>query len=324
MNVVPTEFVRVMPDGLRRFVSQVFAAVGVPKDQADLLADLLVATDLRGVFSHGTRQTVGYARLLREGKLNPRPQVRVVKEDSSTAVLDGDGGLGHFASWRAAHMAVEKAKAVGLGAVTTRNHNHFGAAGKYSRVASDAGYVGLALSACYHPLRPDQTVLCAGMGSPMSFAFPGGSGPPMVLDMGTGFQPWSTEDFEEAFRQTPAGFFKGLGLGVVCQLLAGVMAGVWELEAEGRPWPMVNQGSFILAIDISRFTPVEDFRAAMDAFTARASQMTPAPGYDRADLPGALEWERERQWSVEGIPVGPEHQQNLETAGSEAGVATPF
>ena len=146
----------------------------------------------------------------------------------------------------------------------------------------------------------------------------------MVLDIATGFEPWSTEDLEEAFKRTPTGFFKGLGLGVVCQLLAGVMAGVWALEARGRPWPMVNQGSFILAIDISRFTPVEDFKTAMDAFTARASQMLPAPGYDRADLPGALEWERERKWSVEGIPVGPEHQEALKTAGSEAGVATPF
>jgi LDH2 family malate/lactate/ureidoglycolate dehydrogenase len=110
MNVVPTEFVRVMPDQLRGFVSEVFAKVGVPQEQAELLAQLLVATDLRGVFSHGTRQTVGYARLVREGKLNPRPQVRAVKEDASTAMLDGDGGLGHFASWRAAHMAVEKGK----------------------------------------------------------------------------------------------------------------------------------------------------------------------------------------------------------------------
>jgi hypothetical protein len=57
---------------------------------------------------------------------------------------------------------------------------------------------------------------------------------------------------------------------------------------------------------------------------ARASKMTPAPGYERADLPGALEWEREKQWSAEGIPVGPEHQENLRTAGLEAGVTTPF
>ena len=324
MNVVPTEFTRVMPDALRAFVAALFGKVGVLEADAALMAELLVTTDLRGVFSHGTRQAPGYAGLLRDRKLNPRPQVCVVQESPATAVLDGDGGLGHFASWRAAHLAVEKAKAIGLGAVTTRNHHHFGAAGKYTRVASDAGLVGFAVSAHVPAMSPGQMVLTAGGGSPMSFAVPAGDGPSLVLDMGANFYSRRAGDFDDVFEKMPAAFFKGLGLGAVCQALGGILAGTWTVEAEGRAWPAVNQGAFILAVDISRFAPPEVFRAQMDDYVARARAMRPFPGCDRTDLPGGLEWERERAWAETGIPVGPEHRARLEAASEELGVRAPF
>jgi LDH2 family malate/lactate/ureidoglycolate dehydrogenase len=185
MNVVPNEFVRVKPDDLKGFIRALFRKADVPEAGAALMADLLVATDLRGVFSHGTRQAPGYASLLKQRKLNPNPQVRVLQESPVTAVLDGDGSLGHFACWQAAHLAVERAKTVGLGAVATRNHHHFGAAGVYSRVASEAGCVGFAVSSHLRSPAPEQQIMSAGGASPMSFAIPSGSEPPLALDMAT-------------------------------------------------------------------------------------------------------------------------------------------
>ena len=94
MNVPPVEAVRVPPAALQQFVEAILAAVGMEAEHASLLAHLLVTNDLRGVFSHGTRQVATYARDLRAGTLNPRPQIRVRDETPTTFAVDGDGGPG--------------------------------------------------------------------------------------------------------------------------------------------------------------------------------------------------------------------------------------
>ncbi len=324
MNVVPTEFVRVMPDDFKAFIGELFRKVDVSEDDAALMADLLVGTDLRGVFSHGSRQARGYLGLLKERKLNPRPQVRALQETPATAVLDGDGSLGHFVCWRAAHLAVEKAKGIGLGAVSTRNHHHFGGAGKYSRVASEAGCVGFVVSSHVRSLPPEQQIMSAGGASPMSFAVPAGSGLPLVLDMATNFYPERRDDFEAVFKKVPGAFFKSLGLGAICHALGGILAGIVTVAEEKPVWPAVNQGAFVLAIDVSKFVPPDTFKTQMDEFVSGVGRLRPFPGQDRALLPGALEWEREREWAAEGIPIGPEHQAALAEAAADLGVQTPF
>ena len=324
MNVVPSEFIRVMPDKLRTFISDLFAKVDAPQHQGALMADLLVATDLRGVFSHGTRQAGGYVQLLSDGRLNRAPEVHVEQETPATAVIDGDGGLGHFACWQGAHLAVQKAKATGLGAVATRNHHHFGAAGKYSRVASDAGLVGFAVSSHLRSFAPNRPIVAASGASPMSFAVPAGAGPPLVLDMASSPYPIRREDFPEVFAKMPGAFFKTLGLGSVCHALGGILAGIVDIDAAGPRWPAVNQGAFVLAIDIAAFTDRETFERQMAEFVESVTHLEPFPGQDRALLPGTLEWEREREWAKVGIPVGPQHQAAIEKAGEAFGVVLPF
>jgi LDH2 family malate/lactate/ureidoglycolate dehydrogenase len=122
----------------------------------------------------------------------------------------------------------------------------------------------------------------------------------------------------------PGAFFKSLGLGAVCHALGGVLAGIVTVNEGGPAWPAVNQGAFILAIDVSRFAPVDTFKTQMDDFVEGVRRLRPFPGHDRADLPGALEWEREREWAAEGIPIGREHRDRLEAGASEFGVPTPF
>ena len=326
MNVPPTEFVRVMPDDLRNLVANLFTKADVSNADATLIADLLVATDLRGVFSHGTRTTPGYVRQFLDGQLNPRPTVRVMHETLTTAVVDGDGGLGHMPSYRAACLAVQKARTHGLGAAVTRNHGHFGAAGKYSRIALEADCVGFAVSSHIPRLTVDQPVMGAGGGSPMSFAIPSGTEPPLVLDMGCSPDRWpGTPGFEELFGKMPAIFFKFLGLGAVCQGLGGIMAGIHALEKQSpRRYEGANQGAFICAIDISRFMPMDEFKREMDDYVRRVRTMQPFPGHERADLPGGLEWEREREWSRVGIPVGQEHRAALEGIAAELGLDVPW
>ena len=325
MNVIPDEFIRVMPDVLRGFVGEAFQKAGTSEQDGAHIANLLVLTDLRGVFSHGTRQVQGYVQMMLDGKVNPRPNVRIIDESPTTAVFDGDGGMGHFASYQAAKAAVQKAKEMGLGAATSRNHFHFGSAGKYSRLALEADCVGFAVSAHRFRHSPDSVIATATGASPMSFAIPAGEQPPIVADMATGVD--SKDPLEQAFGRSPTTFFKMLGLGHVSHALGGFMAGIWLFDKPPDPpaiWEGANQGAFIMAIDIARFRPVDEFKREIDQHISDARRMKPAPGYDRADLPGGLEWEREREWAEIGIPVGEEHQQQLETVAERVGIPVPF
>lgn len=322
MNVVPTEFIRVQAEPLRSFTHQAFVEAGMTAEGAQTMADLLVITDLRGVFSHGTQQTRRYVNLLTAGHVNPRPNVEVVQENPTTAVVDGDGGFGHEPSLLAAKLATEKAKAVGLGAATTRNHNHFGSAGKYSRIASDAGCVGFAASSHIQQLDPKKhNILSASGGSPLSFAFPNGTEPPMVIDMSVN----TVSGSEESIRDFPAAVFKTLGLGATCAGLAKIMSGVTAHYESGRSkWQGVGQGAFILAIDIDRFIPLESFKREMDDYVRKARTLQPIPGFDEANFPGNLEWEYEREWRKIGIPIGKEHQASLESVAEDLGLRSPF
>ncbi len=324
MNIVPAEFVRVMPEDMRKFVFEMYRRVEMSVDRARLMAELLVGTDIRGVFSHGTRQSARYLPLLRDGGLNPNPDVSTLHQTATTGTIDGDGGLGHFASWRAARLAVEKAGAVGLAAIATRNHHHFGAAGKYSRIISCAGMAGFVVSSHVRHWSPAHGIMSANGASPMSFAIPSGSEHPLVLDMSTGIAFGKNADFETVFHRLPSTFFKSLGLGAVCHALGGLMAGIQTVDEAQPEWPAVNQGSFLLAVDISGFAPQEAFRRQMDDFIAAVRGLQPFPGEGRALLPGALEWERERAWAVEGIPIGADHQRDLAWIAAELGVETPF
>ncbi len=325
MNLVPKEFIRVMPNTLRNFISEVFQKAGVSEINAVHIANLLVQTDLRGVFSHGTRQTPGYVGMMLDGKVNPKPNVRCIDESPTTAVYDGDGGMGHFSAYQAAAAAVKKAKEIGIGAATSRNHFHFGSAGKYTRLALEVDCVGFAVS-CHRFRHGSGGVIINATGaSPMSFAIPAGNQPPIVVDMAIGID--AKLPLDQAFENSPAAFFKMLGLSHVSHALGGFMAGIWLFDKPPDPptiWEGANQGAFIAAFDISRFRPIDEFKAEIDQHIHDARQMQPAPGYDRADLPGGLEWEREQEWEEIGIPIGTEHQQQLKNVAERVGVPVPF
>ncbi len=321
MNVPPKTGIRVPPEELRTLVSAVFEKVGTSRADAELMAHLLVLTDLRGVFSHGTRYTQHYAQMMLDGKVNPRPAIRVVSQTASTQVLDGDGGMGHFPCFRGTQWAIAQAREHGVAVLTTRNHFHFGGASKYSRMALEHDMIGLAISSHRFRPNPESTILGAGGGSPMSIAVPAGDQPPLVLDMGASFLPLRPELFE----QYPWVFFKGLGLAALFQALGGILAGIYkpEFQAPLSKWES-NQGAFIAIFDVKCFMPVEEFKKEMDRYIGEARRLKPLPGYDRAELPGGLEWQREKDYARDGIPVSPEHQKSLEEIAAHLGIETSF
>jgi L-2-hydroxycarboxylate dehydrogenase (NAD+) len=131
-------------DRLREFSTRVFAHFGVPTADAAQAADVLAASDLRGVDSHGVARLHSYVDMLSLGRINPRPNIRIVRELPATATVDGDNGLGLVVGPKANEIAMAKAEAVGSAWVSVSNTNHFGMAGYYPLRAMERGLIGRA------------------------------------------------------------------------------------------------------------------------------------------------------------------------------------
>ncbi|MEW5827132.1 MAG: Ldh family oxidoreductase [Candidatus Bipolaricaulota bacterium] len=131
---------------MRAFTETAFCRLGTPVEDARLFADVLLRSDLRGIESHGIGRLHVYVERYRKGMLSPVTTLDVVREGPTTAVLDGHHGVGPVIAVRAMRMAMEKARAFGLGAVAVRNSSHFGIAGYYPLMAVADGQVGLAVT----------------------------------------------------------------------------------------------------------------------------------------------------------------------------------
>lgn len=320
MNTIPDSYIRVMPEPMHRFVKSAFLKAGMAEVEATLMAETLVAGDLRGVFSHGTQLTSSYVPLLIDGMLNPRPNLKVVQETGTSVKVDGDGGLGYFPSFKAIHMAVKKARETGMAVGMTSNHGHFGSAGHYARVAVDSGCFGLATSSHYREFTPDQSILGASGASPISMGIPSGDQPALVIDMASG-----GDRVQEFFPEIPGTYFKMLGFGLIAHALGGILAGMVTLEESGfKTWEGVNQGAFFIVVDIAQLTDLTAFRDQMDAFIGDLKQMRPPPGFDRSDTPGGMEYERSQAWRIEGVPVGEHHRNKLQNVAGALDIPLPW
>ncbi len=320
-NTPPVHGIRITFESHSAFIAELFVAAGMDAEEAGLMGRILANADKRCVYSHGSQQAVGYLQKIRDGAVNPRPDVTVVRESETVAVLDGDGGMGYGPSYRGMEIAIEKALANGLGAATTRNHFHFGAAGNYSRMALEHECVGWALSTHRVALDPNNVIMGASGGSPMSLAFPTRHQPPLVLDMAAVFMGYRDDLFREHF----ALFAKSLGLAVALQALGGILAGIWksEFQSPQSKWES-NQGAFLLAMKVDHFMDLEEFEHTMDDFIAQARRMKPFPGMPHAELPGGMEWRWEKENEAKGVPLSDEHRQRLEEVAESSGVKPPF
>lgn len=170
---------------LRQFAIDVFKKMDCTEEHAILAADVLLQADLRGVDSHGVARLSGYVRLWEVGRINTTPSMNVVHETPSTAVLDGDKGLGLVVAPAAMRMAIEKAKQCGTGWVAVKNSNHFGIAGYHSMMALEHGMIGLSMTNASPLVAPTFSIERLLGTNPICVAIPACDQPPFVADFAT-------------------------------------------------------------------------------------------------------------------------------------------
>src|SRR5256714_13681001 len=185
MNMTDVETKSFPVEALSEFSTRMFLHFGVPKTDAMQAAEVLACADLRGIDSHGVARLHAYFDMLALGRINPGPQIKIVRSTLSTATVDGDNGLGLVVGPQSNRMAMDMAEKAGSGWVSVRNTNHYGIAGYYVLKALERDLIGWAITNSPNlvaPLWGAERMLGT---NPIAIAFPGKEEPPIVIDLAT-------------------------------------------------------------------------------------------------------------------------------------------
>jgi LDH2 family malate/lactate/ureidoglycolate dehydrogenase len=324
---------RFAPDRLVEFVAAALRATGVSEVQARVTADRLIEADLRGRTGHGIIRLPSYVKRIQAGAINLNPGITLRHETPTSALVDGDNGLGQVVMTRATELAIDKAKVSGLAMVGTVHSNHAGAAGVYTAMA-----LRLDLASMYFAVANANGLAPWGgrerlLGTnPIAAAFPAGEEIPFQLDIATTVASHGSIRVKEQAGEpmpegwvidadgnpitdprlvddgflVPIGGYKGSGLNIMIGVLAGVMTGaafgrhVVNFRADASTPTNTGQSIFVFRPDL--FMPMDEYKQEMDRQLRefRASEsMTSEP----VRLPGERATELEIEQRRLGIPV---------------------
>ena len=337
----------------RQWTRALVGKVGVPTEDARLLADGLIQANLCGMDGHGLFFLPTYVKRLELGLIAKRGEVRTIEEGPAFALLDGGNLLGHVSAWKAMEVAIAKASHAGVGMVTLCNGNHSGIMARYTLRAAEAGCIGIAATNTPPLMAPWGGFLPFLGTNPISIAVPAGEEPPLVLDMATSAvarskilladkagaripSHWAldetgcpTEDPQAALNGTmaPMAGHKGFGLAMMIDILSGILGGAASgpevgdvFRYDGGPQ---NVGHFFQAIALDRVGRAEDIHRRMDALIRCVHAQPAAAGVERIRLPGDVERETAAIRAREGIPLGRDVLETLRELGARYGVPWP-
>jgi LDH2 family malate/lactate/ureidoglycolate dehydrogenase len=324
-----------------------------------VVGDVLVTSDLRGIESHGVARLESYyVSRLRKGLMEPRPAVAIVRETPSSILLDAGNGLGHPVAKHAMEQVIAKAKTSGSAFGAVRNSNHYGIAGYYAMMALEHDLIGIASTNTVRYGAPTYGSDMLLGTNPFAYAIPAHNEPAFVLDFATTTVPrgkievynrkekplnhgWAidAEGHETTDPQTalkgallPLGGFgvdngghKGYGLGLLVEILCGVLSG----GTFGLDLPLPSDGPkpgvishFFGAIRIDAFRDIAAFKADMDRELRTFKDSRKAPGQDRIYVAGEIEHEKTLYNREHGVPVHVKVWDGLQKMAGELGI--PF
>ncbi len=334
---------------LTGFAAACLEKLGLAPADARLVAETLVESNLRGVDSHGIVRLPHYATRLRNGTIRPRPNLSVQRTGPSSAMLEGDAGMGQLVAVRAMQEAIALARETGIGAVGARNSSHCGACAYFVQLAVKAGMVGVALT------HTDSIMVPPGMkniflgSNPIAFGAPGGSEPSVIIDMSTTHAAWgkvlvarqegkpippdwgvdsngrATTDASQVVGLAPTGGHKGYALAlmieILCAHLTGVPFGKHVTKMYGELDKPRNLGHFMLALDVARFTDPEVFRSQLDLLVRDIRAQDPADPARPPLAPGDPERLTAARRARDGVPLPDSLVAELNTLAASLGVA---
>ncbi len=329
---------RVPQQQLQAFIDTAMRRLGLPDADAASVAALMTEADLQGSEGHGVFRLPQYARRIRAGGVNTRPDIRVVEERAATALVDGDNGMGHLVMKRATDIAIGKARTCGIAWVGSRFSNHAGPASLYARMPLAHGMIGLyyAVGNANH-LPPWGGIDMLISTNPVAAAFPGLEEPPIVLDMATTVaaygkvkmkaqrgelmpEGWmvdragkpltdpnrSDEGFLLPLGGMDAGY-KGFGLALVIGLLAGSLNGAAMgkdvIDFNKDSTSVTNTGQAVAVLDPAAFGDADAFRARIDRLARDLRGSRRMSGVERISLPGDNSNAARISNARDGVPI---------------------
>lgn len=336
---------------LEGLVRQILIKNNVPPNDAETTADCLVSANLRGVDTHGVIRLRTYIDRIRAGGINPTPSIITLREDNTTAVLDGDNSLGPVGGTRAMLLAIRKAVASGVGIVTIRNSNHYGMAGYYAMMALKHDMVGISMTNVLASMPPTGGREARIGNNAFALAFPAGNEPDIVFDAATSISSWgklyvaaqkgeplpegcfldsngiptiSPEEVLKGGFLLPIADHKGYGIALCISILTGLLSGgvfdtqivhpVKHLSSAGR------NAFFMMAFRVDRFVDLTEFKNRMDDTIRLIRSTKLKEGIERIWLPGEKEYETEVERRQNGIPLNQEMVKTLKELACGSGI----
>lgn len=342
--------VTVSAEKLAALTTAIFGAAGMSAEHAARVAEVLVWADLRGAPSHGVQRIPRYLEILDAGEMNPRGEMKIVKETPASVLIDADRAPGQVSMSFAAGEAARKARESGIGLALVRRTTHTAALGFYTRLAALQGMVALAGSASWPNMIYEGARKAGVATNPLSIAVPRTAGEPLLLDMATGVvalgkivhaarsgrsipEGWAldadgnpTTDAKKAVLPLPLGGPKGSGLALMIECIASLVTGnpliaeTLEGTAEGKKH---RQNAFLIAIDIAAFGAPEFFGASLERTVADLKALPRQDGVEEILMPGergAREAQRRRE---AGITIPAATWEQIGRVADRFGIALP-
>ncbi|HVQ81143.1 MAG TPA: Ldh family oxidoreductase [Pseudolabrys sp.] len=353
MNVQSTKAIRVPAAAVTGLIIDAMGKANVPKDDAAKIAELMLEADLIGADAHGVFRLPQYVQRLRLKSTNPRPNIKVKRTAPATALVEGDNGMGHLVVARAAETAIELARECGVAWVGCRMSGHAGAAGVYAALPLKADMVGLysaVANANHMPLAGGAEPLLGT--NPLAIAIPAGKEAPVVLDIATSIVSYGTiknhrllnkqlqdnwmidpktgEPITDPHKSAealllPMAGYKGAGLALTLGLLAGTLNGALFgrdcVDFNAEPEKVTNTGQFVVALDPSRFQPLDQFKSQVDRHIRELRNTKALPGQS-VRLPGEQRAQRRADRSRNGLPLALELMTQLDKLAADLAIKT--
>ena len=338
-------------ESLHQLSTRIQVGLGVPEPDAGVVSDCLVQANLMGLDTHGVIRLKFYMDRVRSGGINANPVLERVQDHPSTALVDGDNGLGPVCGTAGMDLAIRKAQATGIGLVLISNSNHYGPAGHYARMALQHDMIGVSLTNVLASMPPAGGAQRQVGNNPYAVGIPAGDEPPVVVDGATSKSSWGKlflcaqtgQDLPDGCYIDAAGAVtvdpqavlaggallpiaghKGYGIAVAIELLTGMLANAALDHDIPHPYKHLDKpggNTFLMgAVRIDQFTEPKQFRRRLDDWVRRVRATPTAPGVDRIWLPGEMELVTREQRRRDGIPLGEAMLEELRELAEVAGV----